>query len=97
VFENLFQIPNLVDVKKILCMIPFSFHAKEEMQIAKIFHFKFSRKFFLHLQKLILIITHQNKIINVHKNENFDISNLCNIHIKVYITLHKLDVFQENI
>jgi hypothetical protein len=56
-----------------------------------------SRKFFLHLQKLILIIAHQDEIINVDDNEKFDISDLRNIHAKVRITPHKLDAFQKNI
>jgi hypothetical protein len=94
-FENLFEIPNLVDVKKMLCMIPFNFHAKEKIQIAKIFHFKLSKKFFLHLQKLILCIAHQDEIIDINNNEKFDISDLRNVHAKVRITPHKLDVFQE--
>jgi hypothetical protein len=42
----------LVDVKRTLCMIPFHFHAKEKMQVAKIFHFELSKKFFFHSQKL---------------------------------------------
>ncbi len=95
--ENLLEIPNLVDVKKMLCMIPFHFHAKEEMQVAKIFHFELSIKFFFHFQKLILIIAHQDEIINIDENENFDISDLHNVHTKVHITPHKLDVFQESI
>ncbi len=56
-FESLLEAPNLVDVKKTLCIL-FHFHAKEEMQITNIFHFELSRKVFLHLQTLILIITH---------------------------------------
>jgi len=47
--ENLLETPNLVDVKKVSLKSPFHFHAQEEMQIAKIFHFKLSQKFFLHL------------------------------------------------
>ncbi len=97
VFENLFEISNLVDVKPTLCTIPFHFHAKEEMQVSKIFHFKLSRKLFLYLQKLVLIIAHQHEIINVDDNEKFDISHLRNIHTKIHITLHKLDTFQESI
>jgi hypothetical protein len=54
--KNLFKIPNLVDVEKKLCTIPFHFHVEGKMQITKIFHFKLSKKFFLHLQKHILII-----------------------------------------
>ncbi len=67
------------------------------MQITKIFPFELSKKFFLHLQKFILIITHQDEIINVNDNEKLDISHLCNIHVKVRITPHNLDVFQKNI
>ncbi len=77
-----------------LCTIPFHFHVKEEMQITKIFHFKILRKSFLHLQKLVIIIAHQDEIIDVEDNENFDISNLRNIHITIRITLHKLNGFQ---
>jgi hypothetical protein len=87
----------LVDVKQTLCTIPFHFHAKEEMQVAKISHFELSRKFFLHLQKLVFIIAHQDEIIDVDNNEKFDISHLRNVHAKIHITPHKLDVFQENI
>jgi hypothetical protein len=76
---------------------PFHFHAKEEMQVAKIFHFELSRKFFLYLQKLVLIIAHQNEIIDVDDNEKFDISHLCNVHAKIHITPHKFNVFQESI
>jgi hypothetical protein len=36
-----------------------------EMQIANIFHPKPSRKLFLHLQKLGLIIAHQDEIIDL--------------------------------
>jgi hypothetical protein len=75
-------------------MIPFHFHAKEEMQIAKIVHFEFSKKFFFHLQKFIFIIAHQNEIIDINDNEKFAISNLCNIHIKIHITPQKFNVFQ---
>ncbi len=96
-FKNLLEISNLVDVKQTLCTIPFHFHAKEKMQIAKIFHFVLSRKFFLHLQKLVLIITHQDEIIDVDDNEKFDISHLRNVHTKIHITPHKLDAFQESI
>jgi hypothetical protein len=78
-------------------MISFHFHAKEKMQIAKIFHLEFLRKFFFHLQKFILIVTHQDEIIDVDNNKKFDVSNLRNVHVKVHITLHELDVFQENI
>jgi len=92
-FKILLEIPYLVDVKKTLCTIPFHFHAKEEMQVTKIFYFELSKKFFLHLQKLILIIAHQDEIIDVDNNEKFDISNLRNIHVKVCNTPHKLDVF----
>jgi hypothetical protein len=97
VFENLLEIANLVDVKKTLCTIPFHFHAKEKMQITKIFHFKLSRKFFFHLQKLVLIIAHQDEIIDVDDNEKFHILHLRNIHIKVRITSRKLDAFQESV
>ncbi len=76
---------------------PFPLHAKEEMQVAKIFHFELSRKFFLYLQKLVLIIAHQDEIIHVDDNENFDISHLRNVHAKIRITPHKLYVFQKNI
>jgi len=96
-FENLLEISNLVDVKQKLCTIPFHLHAKEEMQVAKIFHFELLRKFFLCLQKLILIIANQDEIIDVDDNEKFDISDLCNVHIKIRITLHKFDDFQKNI
>jgi hypothetical protein len=67
------------------------------MQVAKIFHFEFSRKFFFHLQKLVFIIAHQDEIINIDDNEKFDISILRNVYAKICITLHKLDAFQENI
>jgi hypothetical protein len=67
------------------------------MQIAKIFHFELSRKFFLYLQKLIFIIAHQDEIIDIYDNEKFDISHLRNVHVKIRITLHKLDDFQESI
>jgi hypothetical protein len=67
------------------------------MQIAKIFQFELSRKFFLHLQKLILIITHQDEIIDIDDDENFHILDLRNIHTKVRITFRKLDVFQESV
>jgi hypothetical protein len=77
-------------------MIPFHFHAEEKMQIAKIFHIKFLRKFFLHLQKLVLIIAHQDKIIDVDDDEKFDIFDLRNIHTKIRITSRKLDAFQES-
>ncbi len=96
-FENVLEIPNLVNVKKMLCTIPFHFHAKEEMQITKTFHFELSRKFFLHLQKLVLIIAHQDEIINVDDNEKLEISHLRNTHIKVRINLHKFDALQESI
>jgi len=78
-----------------LCMIPFHFHAKEKMQIAKIFHFKFLIKFFVQSQKLVLIIAHQDEIIDIDNNEKFDISHLHNIHTKVRITPHKFNVFQK--
>ncbi len=94
--ENLLKISNLVDVKK-TCTILFHFHTKEKMQITKIFHFELSRKFFLHVQNLVLIIPHQDEIINIDNNENLDISHLCNIHVKIHITPHKLNVFQGNI
>jgi hypothetical protein len=97
VFENLLEIPNLADVMKTLCTILFNFHAKEEIQIPKIFHFKLLRKFFLHLQKLVLIIAHQDEIIHIDDNEKFDISDLRNVHAKVRITPPKLNVFQNNI
>ncbi len=74
-------------------MIPFHFHAEEKMQIAKIFHIKFLRKFFLHLQKLVLIIAHQDKIIDVDDDEKFHIFDLRNIHTKIRITSRKLDAF----
>ncbi len=96
-FKNFFEIPNLVDVKKTLSTVPFHFHAEEKMQIAKIFHFKLSRKFFLHLQKLVLIIAHQDEIIDVDDDEKFDIFDLRNIHTKVRITSRKLDAFQESV
>jgi hypothetical protein len=67
------------------------------MQVAKIFHFKLARKFFLHLQKLVLIIAHQDLIIDVDDNEKFNISHLRNIHTKIRIIPHKLDAFQESI
>ncbi len=67
------------------------------MQVAKIFHFELSRKFFLHLQKLILNIAHQDEIIDVDDNEKFDISDLRKVHAKIRITPHKLDDFQKSI
>jgi hypothetical protein len=70
---------------------------RKKCKIAKIFHFELSRKFFLHLQKLVLIVAHQAEIIDVDENEKFDISHLCNVHTKIRITLHKLDAFQESI
>jgi hypothetical protein len=94
VFENLLEISNLVDVNE-TCMIPFHFHVKEEMQIIKIFHFELSRKFFLHLQKLIFIIAKQNEIIDINDNENFDIFNFYNVHTEIYVILHKLEVFKK--
>jgi hypothetical protein len=63
----------------------FHFHAKEEMQIVKIFHFKFLKK--------ITFVVHENEIINIDNNEKKIISNLLNIHAKVCITPHKLNVF----
>jgi hypothetical protein len=96
VLENFFEMPNLADVKKMLCTIPFHFHAKEEMQIAKIFHFEFLKNFFLHFQKLVLIIAHQDEIINVDHNEKSEIFDLCNIHVKVRIT-YKFNVLKKNI
>jgi hypothetical protein len=80
-----------------LCTIPFHFHAKEELQVAKVFHFKLSKKFFLHLQKFIFIIAHQDKIIDINDNEKFDIFDLRNVHAKIRITPHKFDAFQESI
>ncbi len=80
-----------------MCTIPFHFHAKEEMQVVKIFHFEFSREFFLHLQKLVLIIAHHDEIIDIDDNEKFDISDLRNVYTKINITPHKLDAFQESI
>jgi hypothetical protein len=38
---------------------------------------------------------HQDEIIDIEDNEKLDISHLRNIHIKVHITPHKLDVFPE--
>jgi hypothetical protein len=67
------------------------------MQVTKIFHFKLSRKFFLDLQKLVLIIAHQDEIIDIDDNKKFDISHLRNVHVKIRITPHKLDAFQKNI
>ncbi len=87
----------MVDVKKTMCTIAFHFHAKEEMQIAKIFHFKLLKKFFLHFQKVVLIITYKDEIIDIDDNEKFDMLDLCNLHVKVHITPHKLNVFQESI
>jgi hypothetical protein len=55
-------------------MSPFHFHAKEKMQISKIFHFELSRNFFLHLQKLVFIITHQDEIIDIDNNESLKFS-----------------------
>jgi hypothetical protein len=78
-------------------MIPFNFHAEEEMQITKIFHFELLIKFFLHLQKLVLIITNEDEIIDIDDNEKFDNFELRNVHANVRITLHKLHVFQESI
>jgi hypothetical protein len=75
-------------------MIPFHLHAQEEMQISKVFHFKFLKKFFLHLHKLIIIIAHHDEIIVVDNNENFDISHLCNIHVEVNIIPHKFKFFK---
>jgi hypothetical protein len=59
--------------------------------------FELLKKFFLDLQKLVLTIAHQDEIINIDDNEKFDIFNLHNVHAKIHITPHKLDVFQENI
>jgi hypothetical protein len=67
------------------------------MQVTKIFHFELSKKFFLDLQKLVLIIAHQDEIIDIDNNEKLDISHLHNVHIKIRITPHKLDAFLENI
>jgi hypothetical protein len=67
------------------------------MQVAKIFHFELLKKFFLYLQKLVFIIAHQNEVIDIDDNEKFDISHLQNVHAKIRITPHKLNVFQENI
>jgi hypothetical protein len=64
-------------------MIPFPFRAREEIQIANIFHFEFSKKFFFHLQKLVLIIAHQDEIIDVDDYEKFNIFDLLNTHAKV--------------
>jgi hypothetical protein len=97
IFENFLEISNLVDVKQTLCTIPFHFHVKEEMQVAKIFHFKLSRRFFFYLRKFVLIIAHQDEIIDIHDNKKFDIFHLRNLHTKIRITPHKLDVFQESI
>ncbi len=74
-------------------MIPFQFHAQEEMQVFKIFHFKLLKKFFLHLHKLVSIIAHQDETIDIDNNEKLDISHLHNVHIKIDITPHKLDPF----
>jgi hypothetical protein len=49
------------------------------------------------LQKLVLIIAHQDEIIDIHDNEKFDISHLHNVHAKIRSTPHKLDAFQESI
>jgi hypothetical protein len=49
------------------------------------------------LQKLVLIIAHQDEIIDIDDNEKFDISHLRNVHTKIRITSYKLDVFQESI
>ncbi len=92
---RVFEIPTLVDINNTSHMIPFHYHAKEEMQIVKIFHFELLRKLFLHLQKLVLIIAHQDQIIDINNNEKLHISHLCNIHVEVCITPHKFDAFQE--
>jgi hypothetical protein len=84
VFENLLEIPNLVDVKMLL-IIPFHLHAQKEMQVSKIFHFKLLKKLFLYLHKLVLIVAHQDEIIDIDKNEKLDIAHdLCNIHVEDY-------------
>jgi hypothetical protein len=93
--ENLFEIPNLVDVNKMLFTIPLHLHAQEKMQVFKIFHFELLKKFFLHLHKLVSIIAHQNETIDIENNEKLNISFLHNVHTKIDITPHKLDVFQE--
>jgi hypothetical protein len=67
---------------------------RKKFKLPKSFISIFLRKFFLHLQKLVLIIGHQDEIIDVKDNEKFDISNLRNIHATIHITFHKLDVFQ---
>ncbi len=67
------------------------------MQIAKIFHFELSRKFSLHLQKVVLIIADQDEIIDVDDDEKFHILDLRNIHTKVHIISRKLDAFQESV
>ncbi len=43
-------------------------------------------------EKLIFIIAHQYEIIDIEDSEKFDISDLRNVHAKVRITPHKLDV-----
>ncbi len=60
-------------------------------------HFEFSRKFFFHLQKLVLIIAHQDEIIDIDDKEKFDISDLHNVYAKIHITPHKFNAFQESI
>jgi hypothetical protein len=94
-FENLLEIPNLVDVK-MLFIIPFHPHAQKEMQVYKIFHFELSTKLFLYLHKLVLIVACQDEIIDIDNNEKLDIAHdLCNIHAKINITPYKLDFFQK--
>ncbi len=39
----------------------------------------------------------QDEIINIDDNEKFHVSDLHNIHVKICITLHKLNAFQESI
>jgi hypothetical protein len=60
-------------------------------------HFELLKKLFFHLQKLVLIIAHQDEIININDNEKNFISDLRNMHAKVRITPHKLDAFQESV
>jgi hypothetical protein len=93
-FKNLLEIANLVDINKDVVHNPFPFPCQGRNANHQDLSFQIFKKVLLHLQKLVIIIAHQDEIIDVEDNEKFDISNLRNIHITIHITFHKLNVFQ---
>jgi hypothetical protein len=67
------------------------------MQITKIFHFNFFKKFFLHLQMLVLIIAHQDEIINANDKKNLTSPTCATYMLKSTSLLKFLMFFKKNL